>query len=245
MKRILYISQNEKSCFFYPGRPWTASYQYLQGMSEEQFQLFLEQGYYKQGQRFYTPVCLHCQDCIGVRVPLAEFTMSKRQRQILRLNEDVDLTIGPPQFSAERFALYRRYHQKRWGYDVENPATYLNHMVRTWTGSVEFTYRLGEQILGFGIVDVTSKSANSAYFVYEAEKKRALGMYSLLREMVWAKECQKDFLYLGPWVASASCVQYKLNLRPYELKTRNGGWVRYDSPPTENPAETLRVSSRE
>lgn len=227
VRRHYSMIRNVYNCYFYPGRDWVAEYRDLQGFTPEMFQLYLESGYYRQGERFYVPVCITCQECIAVRLPVEEYRASKSQRRIWRDNQDLRVVVAKPSFTEEKFRIYQQYHANTWGWSTEDPEQMERHLLRDWGESWEFSYYEGDRLLGFGIVDETPDSANSAYFVYDCDKKRGLGIFSLMWELEWCARRGKKFLYLGPYVALARCMDYKVSFRPFDFRLGDGSWQRF------------------
>lgn len=234
MNKNFSIIRNVENCFFYPGRTWIAEFRQIAGMSGASFQSHLESGYFSRGMDFYKPICSSCQECIPVRLPVAEFKASKSQRKLWRQNSDLQLRVDKPRFSDQRLDLYARYHRSRWGWvsvDLEILKPHFqDHLIIDWGGAWELSYWMDGQLIGFGVLDETPDGANSRYFVYEPElgKARGLGIYSLMREIEWCQQNQKEFLYLGMYVATSPSMSYKVDFRPFELRLPGHGWVRVE-----------------
>jgi len=234
MNKNFSIIRNVENCFFYPGRMWMAEFRQIREMSGETFQSHLESGYFSRGMDFYKPICSTCQECIPVRLPVAEFRPSKSQRKLWRQNSNLEVRVAKPQYSEERLELYSHYHRDRWGWvsveaEILRPH-FQEHLIIDWGGAWEISYWLEGQLLGFGLVDETPEGANSRYFVYDPElgKARGLGIYSLMREIEWCKQRNKEYLYLGMYVASSPSMSYKVDFRPFELRLPGGAWVRVE-----------------
>ena len=46
-----------------------------------------EQGFRRSGRHLYRPHCEHCEACIPIRVPVADFKPDRRQRRIWNRND--------------------------------------------------------------------------------------------------------------------------------------------------------------
>ena len=229
MRRHFSLIRNVQNCYFYPGREWMAEYRELKGLTGELFELYLEAGYYRQGERFYIPVCTNCHECVSIRLPVQDFKPGKSQRRIWRQNQDLRVHVAKPTYTKAKLEMYQSYHAENWGWSTNDPEQLMRHMLRDWGGSWEFSYWEGDKLLGFGVVDETPTTANSAYFVYDCDKKRALGIFSLMYELEWCRQQGKEHLYLGPYVTLATCMDYKVMFRPFELRMRDGSWKRFES----------------
>lgn len=233
MNKNFSIIRNVENCFFYPGRVWMAEFRQIAGMSGASFQSHLESGYFSRGLDFYKPICSTCQECIPVRLPVAEFRPSKSQRKVWRQNSDLEVRVAKPSYSDQRLDLYARYHRNRWGWvsveaEILRPH-FQEHLIIDWGDAWELSYWLDGQLMGFGLVDETPQGANSRYFVYDPDLgKRGLGIYSLMREIEWCQRRSKEYLYLGMYVASSPSMSYKVDFRPFELRLPGDGWVRVE-----------------
>lgn len=230
MNKNLSIIRTVENCFFYPGRTWRAEFRQIMGMSGDDFQAHLEAGYFSRGLDFYKPVCGNCQECVPIRLPVADFRPSKSQRKLWRQNSDLEMRIARPCYSDERLDIYARYHRTRWGWLSVDPEVlrphFREHLIADWGGAWEFSFYDNGRLLGFGIVDETPTAANSRYFVYEPDlgKSRGLGIYSLMREIEWCQQRAKIYHYLGMYVATSPSMSYKVDFRPFELRLANGDW---------------------
>ncbi|CAN0227522.1 unnamed protein product, partial [Phaeothamnion confervicola] len=219
--------RNLPGCYFYPAQNWTAEYRQVAELSAEEHERHMEAGYFRQGQSFYTTVCDTCQECIPIRIPVGAFRPHKSQRRILRDNADLRVEVRKPSFSLAKFQLFQKYQKERWNMPVQHPEELFHYMLTDWGGAWEFSYWEADRLLGFGILDEMPDSGNSRYFVYDCEKARGLGIFSLLQELEWCQQHGKTHLYLGMYVPSHPSMDYKASFRPFELRLRPDGWMRF------------------
>ena len=85
------------------------------------------------------------------------------------------------------------------------------------------TFRLREQLLALGVIDVEPQALSAVYLAYEP-MGGALGVFNVL----WlAEECRRrglSSLYLGYYVREARTMSYKASYRPCELLAVDGVW---------------------
>ena len=152
---------------------------------------------------------------------------TQSMRRVLRRNTDVSTTVGVPVPKPEKFLMYRRYldtqHDTTMSRSYESFHEFLyDSPMRTY----EFEYRLGERVLGVGIVDCCSNGLSSVYMYFDpAYKSRSLGTLSTLREIEYCREKGLSYYYLGYYVAKSKTMAYKARFRPNLILVGDDKWV--------------------
>lgn len=216
-------------CPYLPGRVETLRAVMASSIDGETYRAFMDAGFRRSGRMIYQPVCAGCRECVPIRVPVGAFCPSKSQRRAVGRNRDLRITADPPRLTDEKFALYARYVRDWHGRPEEADWGSLEQFLYdSPTQTVEFEYRTPDgRLIGVGICDVSSTSLSSVYFYFDpAEHKRALGTFSAIYEIDWARQQGMEHYYLGYWVRDCSAMNYKTNFRPYELLDEKGSWVR-------------------
>jgi len=204
----------------------------------------LELGFRRSGRSLYTPSCGSCHECVSIRVLADSFRPSRDQCRAARKNIDVDLEIGEPSYSDEKFALYASFVAKRYPHREDStPQGYSSFFVENLGYTREFRYYVRDarrvagpastttrRLIGVGIVDVLPAAASSVYFFFDpAESPRSLGTYSILREIDYCRQTGRKYLYLGFRVSGCRAMAYKANFRPHELLCPSRGWIAEES----------------
>jgi leucyl-tRNA---protein transferase len=176
----------------------------------------------------YRPQCLSCTLCRSVRVPVAEFRPDRSQRRCLARNRDVLATLTTAEPSTEKHELYARYLEAR----------HDRHMSGSWREfqalfydapalTLEVTYRIGDRLLGAGVVDVEPAALSAVYFYFDPdEEARSPGVLNVLWML---EECRRrgiPHLYLGYHVEGCRKMEYKSRYRPCEILQPDGHWAR-------------------
>ncbi|MES2660315.1 MAG: arginine-tRNA-protein transferase [Verrucomicrobiota bacterium] len=162
-----------------------------------------------------------------LRIPLADFSLSKSQRRILKRNNDVVISILPAVVDDEREALFLK-HRERFTTNVpESLRDFIPSPVpdRLPCTCLNVEVRLDERLLAVSYLDVDIESVSSVYAIFDpAEHRRGLGTLTLLEEIRWAGSQGKRWLYPGYATAQPSIYDYKKTFRPMEYSDWNGNW---------------------
>ncbi len=166
---------------------------------------------------------------------VAEFQPNKAQRRTLAKNQDIRLEVRPASVSDAHIQLYNRYRhfmagEKGWREQAISEQEYTDHFLGGhFSFGFDFLYFLAETLVAVGLVDVTTRASSSAYFFYEPSlRARSLGVYSMLRELEYARERQIPHHHLGYWVPECPSMLYKGTYWPRELLV---GYARDDEEP--------------
>ena len=216
-------------CPYLPDRTATLRAFATAGLDGDLYHRFMDAGFRRSGRMVYQPVCDGCRLCVPIRVPVGQFLPNKTQRRTVRRNADLTVTSGPPTFSDEKFAVYRRYvgqWHDRTGEDADDPAAFQSFLYHSPVDSLEFTYRDdGGRLLAVGIADVCRQSFSSVYFYFDpGDADRSPGTFGALYEIDWCRQAGIPHYYLGYWVAGCRKMAYKANFRPCEMLAGTGQW---------------------
>jgi leucyl-tRNA---protein transferase len=213
-------------CPYLPGRESTSRAFYIHRLSPDLYQAFMDAGFRRSGKLIYQPACAGCRACQPIRVLTARFAASKSQRRCWRRNQDLTISIGSPDPTEEKFALYQRYVAHWHRSDDVSRESFESFLYESPVHTLEFSYRdLHGRLLAVGICDLSSRSLSSVYFFFDpAEAKRGLGTYGALWEIYWARAQHLPHYYLGYYVGSCGSMSYKANYRPHEILCGDGIW---------------------
>lgn len=94
---------------------------------------------------------------------------------------------------------------------------YYNSFV---SGANEFGYEVlyfdGNKLIGVDLIDILPNGISSIYFYYDPDyKKYALGKLSMYKQILFAKDADKDWIYMGYYVKDCPSLAYKSHYEPY------------------------------
>jgi leucyl-tRNA---protein transferase len=189
--------------------------------------LVLQQGWRRFGATIFRPECRSCVACRSLRVPVGTFRASESQRRVWRRSRHaLELRIGEPTFSSDREALLRRFHEfghetKGWPEDGAGLELFLDNPFRT----EEWSYWLGERLVGVGYVDALAQGLSAIYFFHDpAEGRRSLGTFNILTMIEQARQRGVPHVYLGYSVDGCRSLEYKRRFAPSEMLMGDGVW---------------------
>lgn len=191
------------------------------------YHALMDLNFRRLGRVFYRPDCGACQECRMIRVPVRDFRPSRVQRRCLARNADVDVQLGPPVPTTEKYDLYRSYLEARHDRQMDGSREeFESFLYDSSVETVELTLRVGNRLVGVGIADVQPLAMSAVYFYFDpSERSRSLGVFNVL----WlAQECRRrdlSFLYLGYYVRDSPKMTYKANYAPHEVLSPEGVWT--------------------
>ncbi len=82
----------------------------------------------------------------------------------------------------------------------------------------EFLYFDRDRLIGVALADVVSEALSSIYFFHDPEwRSRALGVFSILQQLQFARDHGLRRQYLGYWISECQSMSYKSQYRPHEI----------------------------
>jgi len=202
----------------------------MTGVTAAELDELLERGWRRFGPVYFRPVCTTCDECVSVRVPVATFAPSDNLKRVLRRAAHVRMEVGEPVVDDVRLALYRRWHESReeergWKPDRIGIESYAMQFCFPHAAAREFSYWDGDELIGIGIADQTSRALSAVYCYYDPGRARlSLGTYNVLRALQYASHRHLAYVYLGYRVEGCISLQYKGRFRPQErLRGRSDG----------------------
>ena len=185
------------------------------------YQQLSQVGFRRSGSYVYRPACAACKACIATRVIVADFAPDRRQRRILRRNEDLQVRFAVTPQAADLYALYARYIEQRHGDGDMYPPTreqYESFLLGTWSDTRIVTLTHADRVLAAGVVDFLDDGLSAVYTFFDpAAASRSLGTHMVLAEIELARDLGLPYVYLGYWVKDCRKMNYKIEFRPLEM----------------------------
>lgn len=184
----------------------------------------VKRGWRRFGSFFSRPVCKNCNDCLGLRINVEEFLLSKSQRRIMRKNAKTKIILQRPSLSEQHLLLYKSFHefkklQRGWKiYDLSFKQYYNCYVANQGEYAYELDFYVDDKLVCVDLIDMVSDGISSVYCFYDPTlMEYSLGKYSLLSEIELAKKRGLKYIYLGYYVKNCPSLAYKGLYEPYEL----------------------------
>ena len=220
------------SCGYLPDRTWQLQYEVVGQLDPGEYEERLREGWRRFGYAMFRTACPACRACRPLRVPVATFKPDRSQRRAWKESHaDVRINIGEPEATRDKLALYDKFHKfqhdlKGWPiHDTENASEYIESFVDNPFPVQEWTFHLGEKLVGVGFVDRLPQSLSAIYFYHDPdERDRSLGTLNVLSVIAAARTWGLPHVYLGFYVDGCRSLEYKGRFRPNEALDADGEW---------------------
>lgn len=196
----------------------------------DEFDQALAGGIRRSGVFLYHTACGECSECKPCRVDVMKFVWRDScQRVLKRGNQSLSIQIARPSLDESRLAIFNlhRTHRGLGSTDGQyRTEDYVGFLVDTClTESLEFSYWLDDSLVGVSIVDCGRTSISAVYTYFDTTfSKLSIGTYSILKQIEFARDTGRQYLYLGMYVSDNQHLSYKARFSPQE-RWIGGEWV--------------------
>lgn len=225
-----------QACSYLPDEDASLRYRQIARLSPHDYDAYLERGWRRHGIFFFRPACPQCRKCRSLRVDVAAFTPTKSQRRCWKKNQDIQVEVAPPTVTDEHLDIYNRYHafmheHRGWPLRAMELSEYVEaFLLGDFPFAREFRYWRGNQLIGVGLVDETTTASSSVYFYHDpAWRGDGPGVFSMLAELIYARQRGLTFHYLGYWIPECPSMAYKSQYAPHEVLQ---AYVEHEAAPT-------------
>lgn len=214
-------------CPYLPGRNACEEAFRADRFDGEMYHDFMDHGFRRSGVIFYRPVCTECDQCRPLRVPVDAFRPTKSQRRVWRKNQDLEVRIGIPSLTTEKFRIYSDYLASQHRSEKEHSlADMYRFLYMSPVFTIEIEYQLRGRTVAVSIADFCSRSLSSVYVYFDPRfASRSPGTFSALKEILLCRERGIANYYMGYCVADCPAMNYKARFRPHEILSIRGEWV--------------------
>jgi leucyl-tRNA---protein transferase len=202
-----------------------------ESVSPEELDAYLANGWRHFGTHFFRYNLAFYDDdirrVIPLRIRLSEFKLSQSQQRVLRRNQDLVVSVDPVSITTEVEALFDRHKSRFERHQPDNIYTFIADDPKSEPcNTVQQSIRLGGRLLAAGFFDIGGCSVSGIYTSFEpAEKRRSLGIFTILKEIEYAIANGMEFYYQGYCYSGESFYDYKKRFRGTETFDWHGNWV--------------------
>ena len=213
-------------CPYLPDRTAVNEFTVVRSVEPTVYQSLMDAGFRRSADVIYRPICDGCRECIPIRVPVDRFVPSRSQRRVRRKNLDVEMTLGPPACTDEKWRIFAAYLQHQHDGAMGDSREELEgFLYQSPTSTQEMVYRIDDAVVAVGLVDVTPAALSSVYFYFDpAHARRSLGILGALCEIDECRRRALPYWYIGYYIHECGRMNYKASFRPCELLHPDGAW---------------------
>ena len=217
--RLHFYASSPESCGYLPGKKSVSAFAnpYMD-MDVETYDELIQFGFRRSGSYLYRPHCPDCRECISLRVPVADFRLSRNDRRCLKRNQDIHLNTVTGQFIEQHFELYRNYINSRHsGGSMENPTRtdYQRFLICGWSDTEFVEFRRDKELLGVAVTDRTRTGLSAVYTFFDpGHEQRSLGHFAILKQIEKCLDEGLPYLYLGYLIEGCDKMRYKARYKP-------------------------------
>ncbi len=164
---------------------------------------------------------------VPLRIRLDDFEPSKSQRQLLRRNATLLSKRSPIRFSRQKFQLFDLHIQRLYERQPSSLASFLNPFSsQVPVQGQEWRVYFNKNLIACSFFHIGDRAFSGTYCIFDpAYSQFSLGTYTMLLELLLAKELGKKYYYHGYTYNVPSQFDYKLNFNALEaMNWESGEW---------------------
>lgn len=196
--------------------------------SSNKFESLLGLGFRRSGNQIYRPHCPICSACSSVRVLADEFMPTKSQKR--KLNKAKNrFEVKYSQVEREQYyPLYSKYislrHQDGSMYPPDK-SQFQSFLFCSWLTITFIELWDQENLVAVAVTDCMDNAISAIYTFFDPDYEHfSLGTVMILQQLKFAKQQQKQFVYLGYQIDECDKMNYKTQFLPAQ-KQCNDQWL--------------------
>ncbi len=222
-------------------------------LSPKRLDKYLASGWFRSGEMLYRSKIIswhgEVASVINIRLNLRYHTLSKRLRKVLRKNRELFRTeiVVPSDdfFETGEEALYQQHKNRFHGFVFSSLSEFFYNTSSIWSifDTLQIKVFDGDKLVATSFFDKGANSIASIMGLFDPEySKYSLGIYTMLEEMEYMRETQRQFYYPGYLLDIPSMLDYKLSFGNVEFYDWEGRWLPQSKLDRENtPARQLNA----
>jgi leucyl-tRNA---protein transferase len=185
---------------------------------------YLERGWFRMGQSMFTTSFLFFNNtlfnAIWLRYDLQTYNLRNSGKQILKLNKDFRVEIGPLTFSIEKNTLYNKYRsQLPFSIAHSLQALLLDDGSFSIFNSMEVCVYDNSKLIAVGVFDMGADTSQGIINFFDpAYKKFSLGKFLILQKILFLQTHNLTFFYPGYFAPGYPLFDYKTELSTGEVE---------------------------
>jgi arginine-tRNA-protein transferase len=227
--REIVVFDMPHACSYLPEQTARLPYRLpLERLTPKQFDQRLSEGDRRSGLHLYRTACPTCRACEPIRLDVNRFKPDATQRRMHRKGDALlQLRIGQPIVDRQRVRLFNLHRDGRGlsrGEALLDEHEYADFLTDTCCDTLELSYWHEGQLVAVAIADAGQNALSAVYCYYDPTfRLLSLGTYSVLREIECCRITNRQYLYLGFYIAQSPHMVYKARFRPHQ-RLIDGHW---------------------
>ena len=170
----------------------------------------------------YRPACDNCNACKSYRVIIDQFEFTKSLKRINKNLNHIESEIVNNITTEEHYKLFKEYQMNRHSGGsmsnmTEDEFISMIEMSSVKTYLMEFRDKL-KNLLGVILIDINQKSLSAVYsFFKPSYNKYGLGNFMISKCIMYGKDNNYKYLYLGYYIKEVSSMAYKIRFKPGQI----------------------------
>jgi len=196
--------------------------------STDKFESLLGLGFRRSGNQIYRPHCPICSACSSVRVLAQEFMNSKsKKRKLNKAKTQFEIKYST-QERPEYYPLYSKYismrHQDGSMYPPEKEQ-FQSFLLCSWLKIIFIELWHEDTLVAVAVTDCMNNAISAIYTFFDPDFEHySLGSVMILEQLKFAKEQNKQYVYLGYQIDECDKMKYKTQFLPAQ-KQLDDEWV--------------------
>jgi len=222
----------------------------LNSISSTELDRYLEKGWYRMGLSIFTTQYLifnkKIYTAVWLRVPMFGYTLRKSHRKLInKIEKKFTVKINNAQITDEKELLFEEYKLNFKGDLYSSLKMYMqdNENFNIYDTKECCIYD-GEELIAFSFFDIGDKSSAGILAAYNhSYSNYSLGIYTMLKEMLFSKQNNLEYYYPGYFVPGYHRFDYKCNLGAteyFDYYTKN--WLPLENFNPDNNLSTVLKS---
>ena len=161
-----------------------------------------------------------------LRLLIDQFRPSKSQRRVLRRNADVRMDIQPTVLNDSLREMFAAHVQRFTLNLPPSLESFLgDHPNTVPCENVTLAVYAGERLIAASFLDLGQAAVSSVYAIFDpAESRRSLGIFTMLKEIEYARARGCKFYYPGYACHESSPYDYKKKFTALQWYDWEGNW---------------------
>jgi arginine-tRNA-protein transferase len=95
---------------------------------------------------------------------------------------------------------------------------YLNFLKSSWCDTSFAEFFINGELAAIAVIDLLDNALSAVYTFFEPKfSDYSPGVFAVLWQIEWAKQMEKEFLYLGFWIKRCKKMSYKSEYQPLQI----------------------------